>query len=298
MEERNLEFDDDGKIRVRRRTDVPEGQEEEDADELIIDVPGFKEFEEGGEEPDSALFDEVCRAQEEAQALARERARQEALALYEQAEALFAQGDADGAGEKFLDSAAKYGDDWRPWFGVVRVQTNDLTDLSGIFDCQQAYEKALRRMNEEDRAALREKYAPALERRAQECAEKHAVLSAQDEKEREEERPAVQKYFYTARRGTVISGILCGVFLLAAIILTPFVNSVPGMEIAIPAILCYVAALAFLGVLIVFGRRFIVGRVAFRKNARAGTTQAGEEARIFAEEEELIRSILGDLNKN
>ena len=68
MEERNLEFDDDGKIRVRRRTDVPEGQEEEDADELIIDVPGFKEFEEGGEEPDSALFDEVCRAQEEAEA--------------------------------------------------------------------------------------------------------------------------------------------------------------------------------------------------------------------------------------
>ena len=87
-------------------------------------------------------------------------------------------------------------------------------------------------------------------------------------------------------------------FLLAAIILTPFVNSVPGMGIAIPAILCYVAALAFLGVLIVFGRRFIVGRIAFRKNARAGTTHAGEDARIFAEEEELIRSILGDLNKN
>ena len=295
MEERNLELDDDGKIKLRKRNegDVAETLPDEEGDGIVLDVPDFKEFEEEKDDSEERLV----QGSEAWEAELRRR-KADAEKLFEEGEALFAAGDYDGAGEKYLDSAALYGANWRPWFGVVRVQTNDLTDLSGIFDCQQAYEKALRRMNEEDRAALREKYAPALERRAQECAEKHAVLSAQDEKEREEERPAVQKYFYTARRGTVISGILCGVFLLAAIILTPFVNSVPGMGIAIPAILCYVAALAFLGVLIVFGRRFIVGRVAFRKNARAGTTQAGEEARIFAEEEELIRSILGDLNKN
>ena len=42
--------------------------------------------------------------------------------------------------------------------------------FSGIYDCEQAYDKAFRRMEAEDRAQLAEKYVPKLEAKAAECA--------------------------------------------------------------------------------------------------------------------------------
>lgn len=72
-------------------------------------------------------------------------------------------------GEKYLDSAALYGANWRPWFGVVRVQTKDFTDFAGIYDCENAYERAFKRMPKAEREALAEKYVPSLTVRAEEC---------------------------------------------------------------------------------------------------------------------------------
>ena len=44
MEERNLELDDDGKIKLRKRSegDVAEALPEEEGDGIVLDVPDFK----------------------------------------------------------------------------------------------------------------------------------------------------------------------------------------------------------------------------------------------------------------
>ena len=44
MEERNLEFDDDGKIKIRKTGDVLPGESAENADDIIIEIPDFDGF--------------------------------------------------------------------------------------------------------------------------------------------------------------------------------------------------------------------------------------------------------------
>ena len=157
MEERNLELDDDGKIKLRKRSegDVAEALPEEEGDGIVLDVPDFKEFEEEKDDGDDRLVQGSEAWEEELR-----RRKAESEKVYEAGEALFAAGDYDGAGEKFLDSAALYGANWRPWFGVVRVQTKDFTDFTGIYDCENAYERAFKRMPKAERAKLAEKYVP------------------------------------------------------------------------------------------------------------------------------------------
>ena len=66
----------------------------------------------------------------------------------------------------------------------------------------------------------------------------------------------------------------------------------------LPVILVFgVLAAALLVVFVAFLMRLLSARTARRRNARAGTTPAGEEARMLAETEELIRSIIDDLQK-
>ena len=74
-------------------------------------------------------------------------------------------------------------------------------------------------------------------------------------------------------------------------------RSVPDNSILIPCIVCIVLAAALLVVFVAFLMRLLSARTARRRNARAGTTPAGEEARMLAETEELIRSIIDDLQK-
>ena len=110
MEERNLEFDDDGKIKVRKAGGLEESQASEDGP-IVIEGPDL-----GGQAGGAsgiATEEELARRSLE-QEKRREKRREEAEALYREGEALFAAGDLDGAGEKFLDSAALYGADWRP----------------------------------------------------------------------------------------------------------------------------------------------------------------------------------------
>ena len=296
MEERNLELDDDGKIKLRKnREDFLTGEEEGDSEDIVIDIPDFKGF--GEENEGGALTDEELarRASEREQEMQGRRERAERM--YEEAEALFSAGDLPGAGEKFLDSAKLYGGDWRPWFGVVRVQTKDLTEFDEIYDCEQAYDKALRRMGEADRKAVAEKYVPALQSRADECAEKQKTFTEQDVAQREAERPVLARCYKIVLRVFIVSLVLFALFTVAGCALAPFVNSVPGMQILIPCIISVVLALVWLAVLAVFTNRLVKLRYLRAKNARAGTTAAGEQARIYAEEEELILSIIEDLTK-
>lgn len=298
MEERNLELDDDGKIKLRKRSDAlgDEQPSEGDAsDDIILDIPDFKGF--GEENEDGAVSDEELLRRRQEREEEEQRRKNRAKELFAEGEELFAQGDLDGAGEKFLDSAASYSADWRPWFGVVRVQTKDLTDFTSIYDCEQAYDKALRRMRPEDKAALAEKYAASLEKMAEENAQDSADFTAQDTKEREEARPKIQAEYKKSLKFLIVNAVIFAVFLIASCSLAPFVNTVQGMQILIPAIICGVLAIVFLAVTAVFLRRFLATRFALVKNRRAGTTAAGEQARIHAETEELIRSILEDLQK-
>ena len=57
MEERNLELDDDGKIKLRKRNegDVAVDLPEEDDDGIVLDVPDLKGFEEEKEDDDERL---------------------------------------------------------------------------------------------------------------------------------------------------------------------------------------------------------------------------------------------------
>lgn len=281
MEERSLELDDDGKIRLRR---TGEEAGEVSADDIVIDIPDYKGFE---EEEAGARF------------LAREgeRRRAGAQAMLAEADELFAAGDLLGAGEKYLDCAALDRADWRPWFGVVRVQTKDFTEFTGIYDCEQAYDKAFRRMKAEDKQALAEKYVPELSRKADECGRLSEEYNKQDVARRESERAGIVADFYKQMRLLIVFGVLFAAFLIAAISLAPFVRSVPNNSILIPCILCFVAALALFVAVCAFLKRFLTANHRRSQNLRAGTTDAGDKARQYAETEELIRSIIDDMTK-
>lgn len=288
MEERNLEFDDDGKIKLRKGGALPVGEEGEDG-EIVIDIPDL-----GEEEEDPAAAEERRKAALEQ---SRKERRTRAEQAFDEAEELFAAGDYDGAGEKYLDSASLNGADWRPWFGVVRVQTRDLTDFSGIYDCEQAYDKAFRRMKAEDKQALAEKYVPELSRKADECGKLSEEYNKQDVARRESERAGIVADFYKQMRLLIVFGVLFAAFLIAAISLAPFVRSVPNNSILIPCILCFVAALALFVAVCAFLKRFLTANHRRSQNLRAGTTDAGDKARQYAETEELIRSIIDDMTK-
>lgn len=295
MEERNLELDDDGKIKLRKRNEenAAEDLPEEEGDGIVLDVPDFEQF--GGEEP-SGRDDELVRRSESWEDELRRR-KEEAQRIYEEGESLFAAGDYDGAGEKFLDSAAMYAANWRPWFGVVRVQTKDFTDFSGIYDCEQAYDKAFKRMPKAERAELADKYVPALSARAEECAQKREQLTAEDVREREDAREEINAAYGAAKKRLFIALILFGIFLVAGCALAPFVHTVPDVRYLVPCIVCFAAAFVAAVFLLVCLRRFVPASGARSRNRRAGTTESGEHARIFAEEEELLRSIIEDFTK-
>lgn len=295
MEERNLELDDDGKIKLKKTKAVLGAGNSQEESDIVIEIPdfdGFRNEDDGGTEADNALARRSLDREKQ-----RESRKARAQAMYEEAEKLFAQGDLDGAGEKYLDSAALYGADWHSWFGVVKVQTKDFTDFSGIYDCEQAYDKAFRRMEAEDRALLAEKYVPQLEEKAAECAAASERLNQADEREREAARPRIQSGFRQARNRFVLFTVLFVVFAAAALALAPFVRSVPNASILIPCIVCAVAALALLVVAAAFLRIFVYANGERSRNMRAGTTAAGMQARVQAETEELIRSIIDDLKK-
>ncbi len=295
MEERNLDLDDNGKIRLRKNAGVLPA-EEGSPDEIIVDIPDFPSLE--GEEPEEAAFVAPAPADAEAgYAAEREDRRARARRLYEEAEELYASGDLDAAGEKYLDSGALYGADWRPWFGVVRVQTRDFTDFSAIYDCQQAYDKALRRMKPEERAAIAARYVPALERRAEDYAVRQERLNAEDERIRAEARPGILREYRLSLRLFAAFLLLFAMFAVAGGVLAGLINLVPGWQILIPAVLCLAVALVLLVVLAVCTNRFVRARIAKTRNARAGSTPEGEEARICAEAEEIVRSIIEDFTK-
>lgn len=297
MEERNLELDDDGKIKIKRNTQVlPEESEETGSvNDIVINLPDFKGF--GEENEGGAISDEELvrrsKQREQERLDRRERAEKELQA----ADALFEQGDLDGAGEKYLDSASLYGGDWRPWFGVVRVQTKDLTDFSAVYDCEQAYDKAFHRMTAEDRLALAEKYVPSLRERAEFCAAESERLGKEDERVREEERPFVLREL----KRTAAIFACCLFFFIAALtagsVLAGQIFNYAGNTFLILTIAFFVAALGIFVAVVAYGKRLVHAKVAKNKNLRAGTSLAGEQGRVYAEEEELILSIIEDLTK-
>ena len=297
MEERNLELDDDGKIKLRKRQEnnLLDGVADAAADDIVIDIPDFRNFGEGNE--GGSLSDEELLRRSEERERERESRRERAAQIYEEAERLYAAGDTDAAGEKYLDSAALYGADWRPWFGVVRVQTRDFTDFSAIYDCQQAYDKALRRMKPADRAAIAARYVPQLEEQADDCAERQEKRTAEDVRLREQQRPEILREYRVASRLFFLFLVLFALFAVTGGVLSTLINIVYGMQILVLAIIFIAIALVLLVVLTVCLRRFVRARLAKTRNARAGTTQAGEQARVDAETEELIRSIIEDFTK-
>lgn len=294
MEERNLELDDDGKIRLKKTKAVLGAGNSQDESDIVIEIPDFDGFdgEKDGTEADNALARRSLEREKE-----RGSRKERAQKMYEEAEKLFVEGDLDGAGEKYLDSAALYGADWHSWFGVVKVQTKDFTDFSGIYDCEQAYEKAFRRMEAQDRAELAAKYVPRLEEKAAECAAESARLREADESQREKARPQIMEAFRKARLRFVLFAVLFAVFAAAALALAPFVRSVPDASILIPCIVCAAAAVVLLIAAAAFLRSFVYANVGRARNLRTGTTAAGTQARVQAETEELIRSIIDDLKK-
>lgn len=292
MEERNLELDD-GKIKLKKNRENFLSDETAEGDDIVIEVPDFEAFR--GEDGRVGLSDEELAAKAKEREERAEERRGRAERLLEEADGLFASGDLDGAGEKYLDSAAEYAADWRPWFGVVRVQTKDLTDFKDIYDCQKAYDRAFRRMSGEDRAALAEKYVPSMESLLTEKEAEAAELAAQDTAEREAARGGLRE---ECRASSLRLGVLAGLFVLFAAaggILSAFISTVRGMQILIPAVICGAAAVVFLFAAAWALRRFVSAKRAYKANLRAGTTECGRKAQELTEYAELVRSVIGDL---
>ena len=179
MEERNMQLDDDGKIKMRKnREDFLDHPEKEDDEEIVIDVPDFAGFRE--EDDNVGLSGDELSAKNQLyeQYVAEKKAQAEKI--FEQAEALFAAGELESAGEKYLDSVAVHGGNWKAWFGVVRVQTKDMTDFSGIYDCQNAYNRALKRAGKAGKEELAATYDARLKQKIAENAEEAETLEEAD----------------------------------------------------------------------------------------------------------------------
>lgn len=296
MEERNLELDDDGKIRLKKNREDFITAEEKDGEDgaIVIEVPDFKDFR--AEENRVGLSDEelAAKAKEREEKTAERKSGAEKL--LEEADALFEAGDLDGAGEKYLDSASEYGADWRPWFGVVRVQTKDFTDFSEIYDCEKAYDRAFRRMSKEERAALAEKYVPSMERIVQETAQESEKLFEKDKAEREASRGGLEKEYKTRLKTAIVFAALFVIFAVACGVLASFISAVPGMQILVPSIVCGVAALILLFIAAAALKKFVSSYRALSANAREGTTEAGKKASELSSYAELVRSVIDDFN--
>ena len=293
MEERDLELDDDGKIKLKKTAEGEALAEETDSgDEIVLNVPDFSGFSE--EEPSAEVqAEQTLRAREEE----RDKRRERAEALLAEAEALLAKGEYDAAGEKFLDSAALYGADWRPWFGVVRVQTKELTDFSEIYDCEQAYDKALRRMSREDRAALAAKYAPGIDAQADALREESERAAREDARLREERLPAAKREFAASVKRFIGAGASLLLCLAIAVVLWCSITAVAGSGILIGAIACTVLAAVFLVFTALATKRFVLARTALSACTVPGKTEEGRHAAALAEEEALLRSVAEDLRK-
>ena len=101
MEERNLELDDDGKIRLKKSGASPD-DESANEDEIVIRVPDFPGLEE--EEEENTSEEELLRRSSEREKQNAER-KEKAEKLYLEAEDLYQKGELDAAGEKYLDCA-------------------------------------------------------------------------------------------------------------------------------------------------------------------------------------------------
>ena len=280
MEERNLELDDDGKIKLKKnREDFLSETPSDEGDDIVIEVPDFESFRE--EDGRVGLSDEELAAKAKEREERAATKKETAEKLLEEADALFEAGDFVGAGEKYLDSAAEYAADWRPWFGVVKVQTKDFTDFHDVYDCQKAYERAFRRMSEQDRASLSEKYLPSMEGMIAKNAEEADRLMREDEAERAAAREGLRA---ESKSRTVRMIVFVGV-------LAAFISSVKGMQILIPAIVCIAAAVVLLFFAAWAVKRCIFARLALSANLRAGTTAAGKKAAELTEYGELMQSI-------
>lgn len=293
MEERNLELDDDGRIKLKKTGEALASAEEAEGDELLIEVPDLEEFR--GEDGKVGLSDEelAAKAKEREERAAAKKAR--AAALLAEADGLFDAGDLLGAGEKYLDSAAEDPSLWRAWFGVVRVQTEDLTDFHAVYDCQKAYERAFRRMSGEERAALAERYVPSLEGMIAENEKEIEKLTAEDEASRAASRGEKQAAY---KKGGVRFALFAALFVLFAAAggaLSAFIRSVPGNQILIPAVLCIAAAVVLLFVTAWAAKGFFAAKSAYGAALRPGSSAAGKKAAELREYDELIASVIDDL---
>ena len=297
MEERNLELDDDGKIKLKKNGEdfLSDAAVPEDADDIVIEVPDFEGFRE--ENGRVGLSDEelAAKAQEREERTAARKGTAEKL--LEEADSLFEAGDLIGAGEKYLDSAAEYAADWRPWFGVVRVQTKDFTDFSEIYDCQNAYDRALRRMGEKERASLAEKYVPSMERIVSQSEEKADALEQEDAAIREAKLPAARTEFKALGVRLIVFAALFAVFTVVCAVTATLIGRVRSALILIPPIACGVIAVACLFIAAVYLKKFLAARSAYRAAQLPLTSPAGRECAKLREYAELVQSVIDDFQK-
>jgi len=294
MEERNMQLDDDGKIKIRKSGEVlPET--ESTGDEIVLDVPDFEEFKE--EDTSVGLSGDELAEKNELYEKYQAEKKVEADKIFEQAEELFAQGDLEGAGEKYLDSVAMHGGNWRAWFGIVRVQTKDLTEFEGIYDCQNAYNRAIKKAGVEGKAELKERYGASLEKKIFENDERATQLEKVDTEYRASKKDGLVERLKNTKRPLAISLLACIVVLIAGIVLTSLINTVSGIQILVPAIIVDVLAGILAVVTLVFLRNFNLARMAYNKNESNLSTAEGREANELRAESELLQSILDDFNE-
>lgn len=294
MEERNMQLDDDGKIKIRKSGEVlPET--ESTGDEIVLDVPDFEEFKE--EDTSVGLSGDELAEKNELYEKYQAEKKVEADKIFEEAEQLFAQGDLEGAGEKYLDSVAMHGGNWRAWFGIVRVQTKDLTEFEGIYDCQNAYNRAIKKAGAEGKAELKERYGASLEKKIYENDERATQLEKVDTEYRASKKDGLVERLKNTKRPLAISLLACIVVLIAGIVLTSLINTVSGIQILVPAIIVDVLAGILAVVTLVFLRNFNLARMAYNKNESNLSTAEGREANELRAENELLQSILDDFNE-
>lgn len=296
MEERNMQLDDDGKIKMRKNREdfLAESRASAEEDEIIIDVPDFAQFKE--EDDSVGLSEEELSEKNELYEQYITVKKEEAEKILEEAERLFREGEAEAAGEKFLDSAAVYGGNWRAWFGVVRVQTKDLTDFSDIYACQNAYNRALKRAGKAGKAELMQKYGEQLRVKIQENETRAQKLQEEDELYRSSKRDGLSAALKKSIKPLILSTLFFLAALIAGIVLSSLINSVSGIQILVPAIIVDALAVVLFVIALVCLRNFYSARYNWRKNESSLSTEEGRRAAELIAENDLIQSVIDDFN--
>ena len=279
MEERILDDEEARKIRLKRTkkgetdavedTETPAEEEPlEGEEEFVLEIPDSDEYDEDlvGLTP-SQLKEEMERRER-----AKQEAKEEAVKLTQEGEALLKQGDFDKAADLFAQAVLYDGENEGAARGLWNARTKNFTDLEPLYDVDHA--EAIED-NELQRRYVIEKAGAALERARGEYAKEEEALAPVVEGKLKERREAfADNLKYYRRRLLIFVWVFAACVIGLSVSATYILRTQSVLPVVFTAIFG-VFAFAALAVSIFFLRKVFVASQLCSANERLSSTEDG-----------------------